>query len=178
MFAVLLLVPRGTGAGEEEAGASGELVMEHRGVSGTLTLRTPAGWTAQTTSGRPERIEARGQGLIVRVLRVEGELGLDSLHVQCMLERLAPPMEARPQVDYEYDFHEGEVGGRRALDSAFVVHYDEEVEGHKDWRQRNVTLVGQGESVCVIGMSPRSVWKGSKETRALLDAVMAGVRLD
>jgi hypothetical protein len=30
--------------------------------------------------GPPEVIEARGDGLFVRVLRREGELGLDSLH--------------------------------------------------------------------------------------------------
>jgi hypothetical protein len=165
-------------AEERTEGASDLLVVEHKSASGTLTLRTPSGWTAETNSGQPERIEARGQGLIVRVLRMEGEVGLDSLHVQCMMERLAPPMEARPEIDYEYDFHEGSVGERRALDSAFVVHYDEPVEGHKDWRQRIVTLVGLGDSVCVIGMSPRSLWKKSKESRTLLDAVMTGVRLD
>ena len=47
-----------------------------------------------------------------------------------MLVRLAGPMDTFPQVDYEYDFVGGEVGERRALDSAFVVHYDEPVEGH------------------------------------------------
>jgi len=172
---VLSLVPGLSGAGEDD---SELLAAEHTSLSGSLTLRTPPGWTAETTSGQPERIEARGQGLIVRVLRMEGEVGLDSLHVQCMMERLAPMMQTRPEVDYEYDFHEGTVGERRALDSAFVVHYDEPIDGEKDWRQRNVTLVGLGESVCVIGMTPRSVWKKSKESRALLDAVMAGVRLN
>jgi len=175
---VLGLVPLLSWAGDRVDDASDLLVAEHASASGTLTLRTPLGWTAETTSGRPERIEARGQGLIVRVLRMEGEVGLDSLHVQCMMERLAPPMETRPEVDYEYDFHEGYVGERRALDSAFVVHYDQAIEGHRDWRQRNLTVVGLGQSACVIGMSPRSLWKKEKETRALLEAVMAGVRLD
>jgi hypothetical protein len=176
-LAVLGLAPL-VGAGDGSTEASDRLVAHHKSASGTLTLRTPAGWTAETTSGQPERIEARGQGLIVRVLRVDGEVGLDSLHVQCMMERLTPPMEARPEVDYEYDFHEGHVGERRALDSAFVVHYDEPIEGERDWRQRNITLVGLGDSICVIGMTPRSLWKKSKETRELLDAVMEGIELD
>ena len=177
-LSILAMAPLASSAGGRPDGADELLVAEHTSVSGTLTLRTPLGWTAETTSGQPERIEARGQGLIVRVLRMEGEVGLDSLHVQCMMERLAPPMETRPEVDYEYDFHEGNVGERRALDSAFVVHYDEPIEGHKDWRQRNLTVVGRGQSGCVIGMSPRSLWKKEKETRALLEAVMAGVRFD
>ena len=90
----------------------------------------------------------------MRVLRREGELGLDSLHVECMLVRLAGAMDTFPQVDYEYDFVGGEVGERRALDSAFVVHYDEPVEGYRDWRQRNLTVVGEGESVCVVAYAP------------------------
>jgi hypothetical protein len=81
-------------------------------------------------------------------------------------------------VDYEYDFLQGWIGNRKALDSAFVVHYDEPVEGHADWRQRHVTVVGQGESVCVVAMVPRRVWKKSKEDRALLEAVMTSVRFD
>jgi hypothetical protein len=58
------------------------------------------------------------------------------------------------------------------------VHYDEPIEGHRDWRQRNLTVVGLGQSICLIGMTPRSRWKKEKETRALLEAVMAGVRFD
>jgi hypothetical protein len=94
-----------------------------------------------------------------------------------MLVRLAGPMEAAPQVDYEYDFVGGEVGERRALDSAFRVRYDAPVAGHRVWRQRNVTLVGGGESVCVIGYAPATVWKKSKTARNLLNAVLEGVEL-
>jgi hypothetical protein len=173
---VFSLAPARAGAAGEAGGASGRLVAEHRSASGRFTFKTPAGWTVETTPGQPERAEARGENLVLRVLRTEGELGLDSLHVQCMVERLAPVMEAEPQVDYEHDFLEGWVGGRHALDSAFVVHYDEPVQGHRDWYQHNVTVVGEGESLCLIGMSPRRVWKKSKETRTLLEAVMASVR--
>jgi len=113
---------------------------------------------------------------VVRILRREGELGLDSLHVECMLVRLGPAMEAFPQVDYEYDFKGGEVGARRALDSAFVVHYDEPVDGHRDWRQRNLTVIGEGESVCVIAYAPLPVWKKSKTARNLLTSVLESIR--
>lgn len=154
------------------------LEAEHTNAAETFTIRTPSDWVFETREGLPEFSEARGGVLIVRVLRRTGELGLDGYHVQCMLERLAGPMDTQPQVDYEYDFHQGWVGERQALDSAFVVHYDEAIDGHKDWRQRNVTLVGKGESLCVVGMAPRQVWKKSKEERALLEAVMDSLRLD
>jgi hypothetical protein len=170
---LLGVVPAGGG---EDLQAS--LVSEHRNAAGTLTLKTPAEWVVESHSGEPEVTEARGGSLIVRILRREGELGLDSYHVQCMAERLADPMKADPHVDYEYDFLEGRVGDRRVLDSAFVVRYDEAVEGYTEWRQRSLTLVGGGESLCVTGLAPRPVWKKSKEDRALLEAVIASVRLD
>lgn len=154
------------------------LVAEHTNAAGTLSLKTPSDWTFESRPGQPEVSEARGGALIVRILRREGELGLDSYHVQCMAERLSDPMKADPHVDYEYDFMEGWVGALHVLDSAFVVRYDEPVEGHTRWRQRCLTVVGGGESVCVVGMAPRDVWKKSKEDRALLDAVIASVRLD
>jgi hypothetical protein len=153
------------------------LVAEHKNTNGTLTLHTPEDWVVETRGGQPEVTEARGGSLVVRIVRREGELGLDGWHVQCMLERLTGPMVTHPQVDYEYDFRQGWIGDRQAMDSAFVVHYDEEIEGHKDWRQRNVTIVGGGESLCLIGMAPRRVWKKSKEDRALLEAVMTSIRL-
>jgi hypothetical protein len=79
-------------------------------------------------------------------------------------------------VDYEYDFIGGEIAGRRALDSAFVVHYDEPVEGQRDWHQRNLTVVGAGESLCVIAYAPLPVWKKSKAARNLLTSVVEGIR--
>jgi hypothetical protein len=160
-------------AGEEGSSA---LTSEHWNAASTFLIRTPESWAVESHSGLPEVTEARGDGLLVRILRREGELGLDSLHVQCMLERLAGAMAARPQVDYEYDFVSGTLGGRRVLDSAFVVHYDEPIEGQKDWRQENLTVVGEGESVCVIGHAPLALWKKSKSARNLLKAVMESVR--
>jgi hypothetical protein len=171
----VLLVGTSAGARDDSPVA---LVAEHRNVARTFTLRTPEDWVVDSRPGVPEITEARGGSLIVRVLRREGEVGLDGYHVQCMQERLVDPMKAEPQVDYEYDFRQGWIGERQALDSAFVVHYDEPVEGHEDWRQRHVTVVGGGESLCVVGMAPRRVWKKSREGRALLDAVMTSVRFD
>lgn len=170
----LLVVAAPAGASDEEAAT---LVVEHENAAQTLTLRTPEDWVVESRPGQPEITEARGGLLVVRVLRREGELGLDSYHVQCMQERLADPMKAEPQVDYEYDFRQGWIGEREALDSAFVVHYDEPVDGHKDWRQRHVTVIGQGESLCLVGMAPRQVWRKSRQSRALLNAVMTSVRL-
>jgi len=175
-FACLLLLPTATSAGEKGSPPPSTLTTEHANAAKTLTFRTPAGWAVQSTAGQPEVTEARGDGLIVRILRREGELGLDSLHVQCMLERLAAPMDTFPQVDYEYDFVGGEIGGRRALDSVFVVHYDEPVEGHRDWRQRNLTVVGAGESVCVVTYAPVPVWKKSKPARNLLTSIVESIR--
>jgi hypothetical protein len=146
----------------------------HTNAAQTVRLRTPADWTVNSTPGEPEMTEARGAGLLVRILRREGELGLDGLHVDCMLVRLAPETQTRPGIEYEYDFVTGAAGDRRAADSAFVVHYDAPIEGSRDWRQRNLTIVGGGESLCVIGYAPLSAWK-RKETRRLLDAVLASV---
>jgi hypothetical protein len=85
-------------------------------------------------------------------------------------------MDAFPQVDYEYDFVGGEIAEMRALDSAFVVHYDEPVDGSRDWRQRNLTVIGKGASVCVIGYAPMPLWKKSKSARNLLNAVVGSIK--
>ncbi len=176
-LAWLLLLPASVGAGKKkDSPAAVVLAAEHWNASRTVSIRTPAPWAVRAEPGPPEVIEARGDGLIVRVLRREGELGLDSLHVECMLVRLTGPMDAFPQVDYEYDFVGAGLGARRALDSAFVVHYDQPMEGDRDWRQRNLTVVGEGESVCVIAYAPLSVWKKSKPARNLLTSVVESIR--
>jgi hypothetical protein len=174
-FACLLLLPAALGAGKKDEPAP-DLPAEHTNASKTLKFRTPAAWAVQAGTGMPETTEARGDGLIVRIVRREGELGLDSMHAECMLVRLAGPMDTFPQVDYEYDFVGGELGERKALDSAFVVHYDEPVDGHRDWRQRNLTVVGAGESVCIVAYAPVPVWKKSKSARNLLSAIVESVR--
>jgi hypothetical protein len=172
--ACLSCLPAAAAAGEK-GGSLPSLTDQHTNASQTLRFRTPAGWVVKEGTGTPEVTEARGGGLILRLVRREGELGLDTLHVDCMLVRLAAETLSQPNVDYEYDFISGALGSRRALDSAFVVRYDEPIDGSRDWRQRNVSVVGQGESVCIIGYGPMPASKKAKPLRKLLDAVMASV---
>jgi hypothetical protein len=151
------------------------LTAEHSNPSGTVTFMTPPDWSV--TVKDPTRLDAWGEDIGLRLVERQGEQGLDSFHVDCMMERLAPPMETQPQVAYEYDFIGGEVKGHRALDSAFAVEYDNEVRGHRLWRQRNVSLVGGGRSLCVVVYAPAAQWKKSKASRALVDAVLASVTI-
>jgi len=120
-------------------------------------------------------METGNEELMVRFLYRRGEGGLDTTHVDCMLERLAGPMATDPQVRYEYDFRGGVLANRGALDSAFVVRYDAPIRGQRDWRQRNLTLVGEGETLCVMAYAPAPTWKKSPEARALLDAVVGSI---
>jgi hypothetical protein len=172
----VLCLPVAAIAGEK-GGSVPPLTEEHFNAARTVRFRTPAGWTVKTGSGTPELTEARGNGLVLRLLWRPQEVGLDSLHVDCMLIRPAPENLGQPAVDYEYDFVGGALGTRRALDSAFVAHYDEPIEGARDWHQRNVSVVGEGESVCIIGYGPLPAAKKSKPLRKLLDAVMKSVEL-
>jgi len=154
------------------------LESEHTSPSGAFTFRTPPGWLVETRADQPETVNASGSGVRVRFVHRPGEHGYDSLHGACMLERLAPPIETSPVIKYEYDYIGGDIGGdRRALDSAFVIRYDSPVHGHKEWRQRNVTVVGGGHSLCAVSYAPAPLWKKSKDARALLDAVLSSVML-
>jgi hypothetical protein len=171
---VLAFGPASTEAGKKEEKPV-ELAMEHAHPSGKFTFRTPAGWTSRPVPARPELYESTDGALVVRFVWWKGEAGYDSLHVDCMAERLAGPMVTGPQVKYEYDFLGGAIGSRRILDSAFEVRYDEPILGHRDWRQRNVTVVGEGQSLCIITHAPRSVWKKSSPTRQVLDGVVTSV---
>lgn len=151
-----------------------ELTDEHSFRDGRITFRTPAGWTV--TDDTHGRVEAWGDDIGIRLVSRDGEQGLDSFHVDCMAERLAGPMDTHPQVKYEYDFVGGMVGQQRGLDSAFAVSYDAEVRGHRLWRQRNISLVGMGRSLCVVGYAPAALWKKKAgPTRVLMDAVLSSV---
>ena len=151
------------------------LPLDHKHPSGSFTFRTPDGWQVAPSASNPDILEAAGGDLIVRFLYRRGEGGLDTTHVDSMMERLAGPMVADPQVKYEYDFRGGMLGNHGALDSAFVVTYDSAIHGQRAWRQRNLTLVGAGETLCIMTYAPASAWKKSMETRALLDAVVGSV---
>jgi hypothetical protein len=153
------------------------LTREHRHPSGAFAFKTPETWTVETAKDDPDALVASGDRMIVRFVHRDGESGLDSLHGACMIERLAPQMEVQPNVQYEYDYVGGVVLEQKALDSAFVVKYDKPIQGETTWRQRNVTLVGRGHSVCVVTNAPLSVWKKSGPTRRLADAVMGSLTL-
>jgi hypothetical protein len=155
------------------------LAAQHTSPSGAFTFRTPANWVVKSNAEQPETVNAEAEsGLRVRFVYRSGEHGYDSLHGACMLERLAPPSETSPVIKYEYDYIGGEIGNdRRALDSAFLIRYDSPVHGHKEWRQRNVTVVGGGHSLCAISYAPKSLWKKGNETQALLDAILSSVNL-
>jgi hypothetical protein len=172
-FAAVSL-PLAVGAGEKETVPV--LADEHWNAAHTFSFKTPAGWTVSSKADAVETTEARGDGFILRILRRQGGLGLDAFHADCMLVRLAGPMETHPGVDYEYDFLGGEVSGHRALDSAFVVEYDSPIEGERKWRQRNLTLVSDTESLCVVTYAPQPLFKKSKTARKLLTSLVESLR--
>lgn len=151
------------------------LTREHRHASGAFSFRTPADWQVKP-GDKPRSLVAvaagPAAGAHVLFLYDARDLGYDNLHVSCMDVRLRGPMEAGPQVTYEYDFLSATVGERRTLDSAFVVSYDEPIQGQREWRQRNLTVVWPQHSLCVIAYAPRRLWKKSRAARALLDAVV------
>jgi hypothetical protein len=172
---LVALLPAFASAGGKKPEAPPPLPQEHLHPSGAFTFRTPEDWKVAPSPTNPGAIEAGGGGLLVRFLFRPEEQGFDSLHVVCMLERLASEMEQAPQVQYEYDFVGGALGDRRGLDSAFIVTYEKPISGYTQWRQRNVTIVGAGQSLCAISYAPLPVWRKSAATRALLDAVLGSV---
>jgi hypothetical protein len=171
-FLLMVTVPLGARTPPSSGPA---LPSEHRNASESFRFRTPSSWVVATLREGPEVLEARGADVLVRFLYRKQEAGYDSMHADCMLERLAEAMDTAPEVKYEYDFVSWTDGPLRALDSAFAVNYDRPVLGHRQWRQRNLTVVGDGQSLCVIAYCPSSLWKKSPDTRALLERVVRSV---
>jgi hypothetical protein len=171
----VLLWPGAAWAGKKKLPPPPPLPLDHSHPSGAFTFKTPEGWTVTPSTANPDILEAKGGDLMLRFLYRPSEGGLDTTHVDCMMERLAGPMVAEPQVKYEYDFRGGVLADRGALDSAFVVIYDDPINGHRDWRQRNLTLVGKGETICIMTYAPAILWKKSLPTQALMDAVVGSV---
>jgi hypothetical protein len=175
ILVVALSCPGSAWAGKKKPPPPPPLPQEFTHPAGTFSFRTPEGWTVGPSPSNPDILETKGGDLMVRFLYRHGEGGLDTTHVDCMMERLAGPMVAEPQVKYEYDFKGGVLAGRGALDSAFVVTYDSPINGQRDWRQRNLTLVGRGETLCIMTYAPAIAWKKSAEMRVLLDAVVGSI---
>jgi hypothetical protein len=153
------------------------LVHEHQHAGGAVSFRVPEGWAVGKVGRDADAIQTVGNSLVVRIVYRRGGAGFDSFHASCMAERLAGSLVEAPAAGYEYDYVEGAYGQRRALDSAFLVVYDSEVMGHRKWRQRNLTVVGEGHSLCLVAFAPASVWKKSLEARSVLEAVLQNVKL-
>jgi hypothetical protein len=152
------------------------LSQEHRHPSGAFTFRTPDGWKVGPSKQNAAAFEASGDGMLVRLLFEPRDLGYDAVHGNCMLERLVPKqIDVNPAIQYEYDYVSNAVGERRTLDSAFRVVYDKPVDGSLVWRQRNLTVVGAGQSLCIVTFAPQQVWKGDARLRATLDAVIGSI---
>lgn len=64
-------------------------------------------------------------------------------------------MKTDPHVDYEYDAP---------------------IDGEKKWRQHNLTLVNDNESVCVVTYAPVPVWKKNKAARKLLTSIVESLK--
>jgi hypothetical protein len=155
-----------------------QLTQEHAHSSGVFTFKTPSGWQLEPVKGNKEALDAFGDNVRVRFVYHVGDMGFDIAHSTCMLERLAGSMEMRAAVSYDYDFLSGQLGPYQALDSAFVVTYDRPIGGYNEWHQRNLTLVGQQESLCLIAYAPLKLYKKkSSGVRVLLDAVLNSVNL-
>jgi hypothetical protein len=174
LLAAGLVGPPCAWAGKKEAPPP--LTKETIHPSGAFAFRVPEVWRVDALPGRTGSLQAEGDGLFVRFLYESSEVGFDGLHVTCMLERLAgSALDSEPQVQYEYDFLSGVMGERKLLDSAYVVTYDAPVLGYRQWRQRTLTVVGAGESLCVTTFAPAAVWKKSHATRNLLDAIVGTI---
>lgn len=164
-------------AGRADARPPVELGEEQPHPSGAYSYRIPVGWTAAKAADDPDAIDAVSpEGISVRMVYRRGEVGYDALHGLCMAQRPYEPRDAIPRVEYEYDYVEGHEGVRRTLDSAFVAEYETPIQGHRKWRQRNLTMVGGGHSLCVITFAPVPVWKKSGAGRDGEKALLASLK--
>jgi hypothetical protein len=158
----------------EKAPAVPELTLEHKHPSGSFSFRTPEGWKVQPSVN--DELEAWGGELGVRFRFKLGEDGLDALHADCIDEGLAPLSQADPGRRFDYEYVGGIFADRRVLDTAHSMRYDTAVHGVRDWHQRTLTLVGAGQSMCIIAYAPSAAWKGKKSAaKATLNAVMSSV---
>jgi len=149
--------------------------QEHAHPSGAFTIHVPEGWAVGPSKADPNTLQAVGQGVVVRFVYRPGDVGYDAFHGICITERLSGKPGEAPATRYEYDYVDGAYGDRRSLDSAFFVDYDEEVMGHRKWRQRNLTVVGGGDSLCIVAFAPVAVWNKSSAARTALEAVVQNV---
>jgi hypothetical protein len=172
LLALLSALALSAGAGERAVPVP---TVAHAHPSGLFSFRTPVSWSVEVVPGHKDLLQASGDEGIVWFVVHPGDNGYDSQHANCMSERLVGRIAESAILNYEYDSREGGSGGRRVLDSAFIVLYTTPVRQQRLWRQRNVTLVGAKEAVCVIAFCPAATWKSSKQTRRTLDDVVGSI---
>ncbi|MCU0241513.1 MAG: hypothetical protein MUF51_03715 [Vicinamibacteria bacterium] len=148
------------------------LTREHEHPSRSFAFKTPEGWSVTPLKGRPASLEVLGKDVRIWLHYQRGDQGLDATHVNCMAERMASAMSVSADVRFEYDFLSGAYDDFRILDSAFTTTYDRPIDGQQKWRQRNLTMVGGGHTLCVIVFTPLPVWKKDKQLRATVDEVI------
>jgi hypothetical protein len=152
------------------------LTQEYVHKNGAFRFLVPEDWKVEPIKSDSDAVQATGQGLVIRFIYRKGEVGYDAFHGSCLAERLNTGVEGAPATGYEYDYVEGSYGERRSLDSAFATDYGAEILGHRKWRQRNLTVVGRGHSLCLISFVPQSVWKKSRAARSVVEAVLQNVK--
>ena len=84
------------------------------------------------------------------------EEGIDSWHADCIDDGLAPLAAADPGRRFDYEYVGGIFADRRVLDTGHSMRYDAAVHGHRDWHQRTLTLVGGGQSMCIMAYAPQA----------------------
>ena len=117
----------------------------------------------RATPGSPRRGRLRGRRRPCASSTATASSGYDSLHVRLHAGAAGRrPWRLDPQVEYEYDF----VGGDRRRPPGPRLRVRRHatttpIHGHRQWRQRNVTMVGGGHSLCVDHLRAVPLWKKS-----------------
>ena len=175
VLAVLMLVSARAGSPGSPSADGGRLLSH---PTAGFTYRVPEGWTSGPLPGRPDVIQVASATALVRFVVQKGELGLDVAHVLCMDERLADPMATSAGTEYEDDFLTNVVAGRHTAFSSLVVAYDAPIMGYRVWWQRNRTIVGGGETICVMGTMPDKLRRKRKRLRHELESIMDGMSFE
>ena len=114
-----------------------------------------------------------GGDLGLRLVDRQGEQGLDSFHVDCMMERLAGPMETEPQVSLRVRLHRRR-GQRHTASSIprFVVTLRRRRPRAPAVAPAQRVAGGQRALAVRRGLRASDQWKKSAASRALLNAVL------
>jgi hypothetical protein len=143
--------------------------------SGAFTFRAPEGWSVKAAADDPDGVDVTSpEEVVVRFVYHAGELSFDAFHALCVMQRMPEQRNTDPHVHYEYDNVDGILDGRHTMDSAFVMESDAPVRGYKKWHQRTLSIVGRGQSLCIVTRAPTPAWKG--KARTATDAVLKSLK--